>query len=133
MCDFAERLTAAFNQGKTIVGEYDPAHHPAPRSNCHDNAADYVRRNGGTIIHGWVPQGAGYYAKHSIVQHNDRMIEVTTQNQTPRPFVRHDMFSDDWNTLGIFVTDFEAWSKGEHMRATPDKPGMFGLLRRLKG
>lgn len=133
MSDFAERLTAAFNQGKTIPREYDPSCAAGPRGKCHDNAAEYVRQHGGTVVHGWVPEGAGYYAKHSIVEHNDRMIEVIRQSETPFPFVRHDQFPDDWDTLGIFVTDFDAWSKGVHVRAKKQKPAMFGLLRLLKG
>jgi len=133
MCDFAERLTAAFNQGKTIPREYEPAEAASKRANCHEAAADYVRRNGGTVIHGWVPKGAGYYTKHCIVEHNDRMIEVARPEQAAFPFVRHDLFPDDWNEQGIFVTDFTAWSKGDHEQPRAEKPRKFGLLRMLIG
>lgn len=105
---FAKKLTAAFNDKKIITPQHLPAYPLGPRSKCHENAAKFVLKNGGQVVQGWIAEGAGYYTKHSIVDYKGQMIEVTNLNRNPLPFVRHDLFPEQWEAFDIFVTDCEA-------------------------
>lgn len=145
MSDFAKRLTMAFSEGKTVLPEHMLNYTSAARNKALDNAIEFVRQNGGEVIRGWILQGSGYYAKHAIVQHNDRLLELTKTGRSPLPFVRHDLFPDDWDACGIFVMDNDVWSRDAQQQQTsnasasasasatkPAKSYMASLFRLLK-
>lgn len=140
MSDFAKRLTMAFSEGKTVFPEHMLNYTSAARNKALENAIEFVRQNGGEVIRGWILQGSGYYAKHAIVQHNDRLLELTKTDRNPLPFVRHDLFPDDWDACGIFVMDDEVWSRDAQQQAPtasasaakPAQSYMASLFRLLK-
>lgn len=95
----AERLAEAFPQGFMQV-TFDASRIPpeARIGQCHDNAAAYVERNGGSVVTGWLSVSEAIFVKHSIVRTDDgELLDVTPRNhgdESRRSFIAHEGISE---------------------------------------